>query len=71
DGNFILQQEVKDNEPVAVEIWDAVGRSVYKDRLQFTEATSILRMKSLASGLYLLQLTDSKERMFKFKFVVE
>ena len=71
DGNFILQQAVIDNEPVEVEIWDVVGRSIYKEHLQFAEATSSIKVKNTLQGLYLLQITDSKGRMFKFKFVVE
>ena len=71
DGNFILQQEVADNEPVVVEIWDAVGRSIYREKQQFAGATSKLQLSNVAQGLYLLQITDSKGRMFKFKFVVE
>jgi len=56
---------------VQFEIWDAVGQSIYNGQLQFTNAMSKLNVGNIAPGLYLLQITDSKGRMFKFKFVVE
>jgi hypothetical protein len=71
DGNFILEQAVPDNEPVEVEVWDAVGRTLYKENLLFSDAISKLQIGNVASGLYLLQVTDSKGRMFRLKFVKE
>jgi len=71
DGNFILQQAVPDNEPVEVEVCDAVGRTIYKEKLLFSDAMSNIQIGNVASGLYLLHVTDSKGRMFKFKFVKE
>ena len=70
DGNFILQQVIADNEPIDAEIWDVTGRSIYRDRLQFAGATTKLSMNSVAPGVYLLQLTDSSRRKFRFKFIV-
>ncbi len=71
NGNFELRQGVADEKPVAVEIWDAIGRSIYKGDLHFNGAKTNLQMMNAVPGLYLMQLTDSQGRMFKFKFIVE
>lgn len=71
NGNFMLQQGVADYKPVLVEISDVVGRSILKQTLEFTDATSSFQVRNVMPGLYILQLTDSEGRMFKFKFVVE
>jgi len=71
DGNFILQQAVADSKPVQIEIWDVLGRSLYKQTLEFADATYQLQVRNVAPGLYLLQVTDNAGRTFKFKFVVQ
>jgi len=71
NGNFVLQQNIADQQPVISEIWDVTGRSIYKGDLHFETRTTTLQMVNEMPGLYLLQLTDSKGRMFKLKFVVE
>jgi len=71
NGNFVLLQSVADQQPVISEIWDVTGRSIYKGDLHFETKTTTLQMVNGIPGLYLLQLTDSKGRMFKFKFVVQ
>jgi len=70
-GNFTLQQGVSDQQPVIAEMWDVTGRIIYKDYLHFDALTTNLQVVNAVPGLYLLQLTDSKGRMFKFKFIVE
>jgi len=69
-GNFTLQQGVADQQPVIAEMWDVTGRNIYKDYLHFDALTTNLQVVNAVPGFYLLQLTDSKGRMFKFKFVV-
>jgi len=71
DGNFIIRQYVPDNEPVAIEINDMLGRGIYKAKLQFVQAKSVLNLNSVVPGIYLLKLTDSHGTQFMFKFVVE
>jgi len=71
NGNFTLQQKVSDKEPVIAEIWDVVGRSIYKESIRFDRETTDLRIMNGPPGMYVLQLTDSKNRKFRFKFVVE
>jgi len=71
NGNFILKQGTTDTDPVLAEITDVLGRSMFKQTLGFTDAISQIQVRNVTPGLYLLQLTDSEGRMFKFKFVVE
>jgi len=71
DGNFILQQGVADDEPVQAEVWDVTGRVLYKDNLQFTDLNAKMRVVNAVPGMYLMQLTDSKAQIFRFKFVVQ
>jgi hypothetical protein len=47
-----------------------VGQSIYKDKLLFNGNLSNLQLGNIAPGMYLLQLTDSQNRTFNFKFVV-
>jgi hypothetical protein len=70
NGSMTLKQSVTDGEPVSVEITDIVGQSIYKDKLLFNGNLSNLQLGNIAPGMYLLQLTDSQNRTFNFKFVV-
>ena len=67
----MLRQLVADEDAVNAEIYDVVGRSVYKDQLRFSSGKTNLRMVNGMPGMYMLRLKDSKGRMFMFKFVVE
>ncbi len=71
NGNFILQQLVADHDPVEIEIFDVVGRSIYKNVLTFSSATQNIGIPDKVPGLYVLNLRDSKGRSFKFKFVID
>ena len=71
DGNFIISQLVPDYQPVQGEIWDAIGKSVYKGDLIFNGGIDNLHLVNYAPGLYLLKLYDSNGRIFSFKFVKE
>jgi len=70
-GNLTVMQMIPDDEPVKVEIWNAVGMSVYKTSLQFNNGTAQMKLGSVAPGIYLMQLNDTKGNRFIFKFVVE
>jgi len=71
DGNFILQQMIADNKLVDVEIWDVVGRSIYKEEQQFVTDKIQLQMGKVPAGIYMLEVMDNSYRKFRFKFVVE
>jgi len=70
DGNFVVQQYMREPEPVKAIIYDAVGREVYNSDMSFVNTQSNLNLGNLSPGLYLLELKDSKNEIFRFKFVV-
>jgi len=70
DGNMTIKQLIADAKPVDAEITDIVGRSIYKKKLLFNGNLANLQVENGSPGMYLLQLTDSEKRIFKFKFVV-
>ncbi len=69
-GNLILLQKIADTQPVATEIWDAMGRNINKQNLTFTGGSYNLQLGRIAPGV-LIQMRDSIGRSFEFKFVVE
>ena len=71
DGNITLSQLVKDTAPVFAQIWNTSGVSIYKEQLLFTNGVDQLHVVNAVPGLYLLQLTDSKGRVFILKFVIQ
>jgi len=71
DGNFTIEQVIMDDKPVEVEIWDVVGRSVYKEQFQFAGAKAKLQMNKVSPGIYLLQLTGGDKQKHRFKFVIK
>lgn len=71
DGNITLRQLVKDTDPVFAQIWSTSGVSIYKEELLFTNGVDQLHVVNSVPGLYLLQLTDSKGRVFILKFVIQ
>ena len=71
DGNITITQTVEDNELVQIEIFDLLGRVVYRNSVNFDEGSYKLQMTNLMPGMYLAQITDSKGRKFNNKFVKE
>jgi hypothetical protein len=69
-GNFILQQMVADNTPTTVTVYDVVGRSIYHKQLNFVDTKQSLDVGNAAPGVYLLELKDSRNRIYRFKFVI-
>jgi hypothetical protein len=65
-----VQQQVADDEPVVMEVWDAVGRTIYKQAQAFNGQKTELQLDNIGPGMYLLQLTDGQGRRFNFRFVV-
>jgi len=70
DGNFVLLQYIPDNEPVKIRIYDEIGRSIYNQDLQFSNSKGQLNLVNYVPGIYLLEITDGKNRIFRFKFVI-
>lgn len=70
DGHFELRQMVADKEPITAEVFDITGRSVGKEKVTFDAAITKLHVGNVASGVYLLQITDARKRIFKIKFVI-
>lgn len=70
NGNIIIVQGVTDSEPVNAEILNATGQSIFKYQLTFDTQTKQIHLSNVASGLYLLLLTDSKGQKFNLRFIV-
>jgi len=60
---------VPDLEPVTLEVFDLLGRSVYKKTTIFEEADYMLNLTTVAEGMYLAEISDSEGRNFYYKFV--
>ncbi|MBS1525538.1 MAG: hypothetical protein JST19_07805, partial [Bacteroidetes bacterium] len=71
NGSISLVQTIPDSKPVTAEIWNEVGMEVYRDNSQFSGGRDQLHMINATPGLYLLRLTDCKNRVFTLKFVVQ
>ena len=65
-----LKQYFYDNDPVKVGIFDALGRYLYNEELLFVDFISQLNVNNQPIGIYLLELTNSKNQTFRFKFVI-
>ncbi len=70
NGNFMIHQYNGDGAAVAAEIYDAIGRVIYRSDLMFTNPEIPLNLQNATPGIYLLKLRDSQGRNFTFKFVV-
>jgi hypothetical protein len=70
-GSFILTQSIAENGNVGVSVKDVLGRDVYSGNVLFVSGRSQLKLDNLTSGVYLMQLTDSNQKVSNFKFVVE
>jgi len=60
NGDMTLQQLIPDEDPVQVRIYDLLGKLVLSSSLQFGKGITSLHTGDVASGLYLLQLSDHK-----------
>jgi hypothetical protein len=69
DGNLVLVQKVVDTGLVKVDVRDVLGRSVYKQQVLFEDQAHHLQLKSIAPGMYVVNLADSGGRKYTFKFV--
>jgi type IX secretion system substrate protein len=71
EGNFTVRQHLTDHNPVAAEIMDVTGRTVYQTTLVFDASDVHVQTHNLTPGLYVMNLLDSGGREYTFKFVVE
>lgn len=71
NGQFSIQQTITDSEPVKICIYNIEGRIMYRDQLIFHGSSAKLQTGIMMPGLYLLQLSDSKGRIFNIKFNVQ
>jgi hypothetical protein len=71
NGSFKLMQASADGLPVRLEVLNTVGQSVYESQLVFVGRISKVSLVDVPPGIYLISLTDTEGRNFKFKFVVQ
>lgn len=71
DGKLSIEQAITDNRAVCAEIYDAIGSCVHKQNLDFAGRFSNLQLHQLASGVYVLNLTNADGKVFHLKFVVK
>ncbi len=70
DGKITLLQKVADNDPVNVEVWNVVGKSIYKGKVDFSSGIAKLDLHQNIPGLYVIQLSDSAGNRFTLKFTI-
>jgi len=70
NGNFVIEQMSKDEEPVYAEVLSATGIRVYMATLLFGNSKASIKLGSVSSGLYLLKLSNSKGQ-YVLKFNVQ
>ena len=71
NGSFVLTQLHPDTKPVRAEIWNTLGQNVYNADLSFNSGIINLKLSNFVSGLYMLRLTDSQNRLYNIKFIIE
>lgn len=71
EGTFILKQLITDSNPVNVTIQDVLGKRVFQQEVIFINNTAQIQIGAVSTGVYLLQLSDSKGKTTNFKFVVQ
>ncbi len=71
NGNITLMQGIEEDAVMSVKVINYVGATVYTGSLQFAGGRSQLDITHVNSGMYLVQLTDSKGATQTFKMVIE
>jgi hypothetical protein len=69
-GEFVIQQEISDTSKAKVVVTDAVGRIILRDEIRFYDRLKRINLQKYPAGLYLLEITDSKNQLFRSKFVI-
>jgi|GEM_PF-2554856 len=70
NGNFVLKQYITDSKPATIEIWNAIGQTIYYKQIIFINNVYSINIAGIISGVYMLQIMDSSGHTFNFKFVV-
>ncbi len=70
-GTFIIQQFLKDIQPVRAVVMDELGREVYYNELQFVNGSANISIGNPVPGVYLVRLLDWHGRIFTLKFIVQ
>ncbi|MBK7171687.1 MAG: T9SS type A sorting domain-containing protein [Bacteroidales bacterium] len=68
-GNLTICSSASGQSPIAVELINTLGVSVYRTNL--TDATSNFNLSSLSKGIYTIRLIDSSSKCFIKKLIIE
>lgn len=71
DGHINLHQAVADSEPVSIEVWNATGAKVFRNKVAFQGGDAYLQLSKMPPGLYLLQVLDARGNRFVIKFTIQ
>lgn len=71
DGNLTIQNAEGGDFNATVEVLSISGQSVYRESSVFSSGKTTVKLGNVASGLYILKLTDDKNRTFTFRFIVK
>lgn len=69
DGKITFKQAVALDRTVKVKVYNYAGAGVYYDNLEFRGGTSQMDLVRLASGVYMVVLTDDKGETTTFRVV--
>ncbi|MEO6832697.1 MAG: T9SS type A sorting domain-containing protein [Chitinophagaceae bacterium] len=69
NGEFKLWQKVADNDPVAISVSSIIGQELMRTNASFKDQYAHIKLVDLPSGIYYLNLQNSKGQSFVFKFV--
>ncbi|MEO6831540.1 MAG: T9SS type A sorting domain-containing protein [Chitinophagaceae bacterium] len=69
NGNFKLWQKVADDNPVTVSVYSIVGQKLLQTNKIFAKGFVEVSLVDLPSGIYYLNMQDSKGQLFVFKFL--
>ena len=70
DGNFTIHANGVNEEPVTAVVMNAVGECIYNKTLRFEGKDAQVQLRGAMPGIYMVRLTDAKNRKYTFKFVI-
>ena len=70
-GNFTLRQLLTDTKPVDIQIWNAIGQTIYKQQVVFIGKEYKVDIGNMQKGIYMLQLLDANGHSFTYKFAIK
>ena len=71
NGELTIRQLALDDKPVQVTVFTITGVKVYEGLHSLTNGQSTLKLGNVASGMYMMKITDSENRIFTIKFIVQ